>query len=66
MAKLIVPVVGLTDNPGGIAVKVPPGKPVIEGEGFKSLTEGQEVEFDLTQGPKGPQATRVRKIKGNA
>jgi len=37
----------------------------IEGEGFKSLTEGQEVEFDMTQGPKGPQATRVKKLKGN-
>jgi cold shock protein len=38
----------------------------IEGEGFKSLTEGQEVEFEMTQGPKGPQATRVKKLKGNA
>src|SRR5271167_310490 len=38
----------------------------IEGEGFKSLTEGQEVEFDMTMGPKGPQATRVKKVKGNA
>jgi cold shock protein len=39
----------------------------IEGEGFKSLTEGQEVEFEMTQGPKGPQATRVLKVKtGNA
>lgn len=39
----------------------------IEGEGFKSLTEGQEVEFEMTMGPKGPQATVVKKIKaGNA
>ena len=38
----------------------------IEGEGFKTLTEGQEVEFEQTQGPKGPQATWVRKVKGNA
>jgi CspA family cold shock protein len=38
----------------------------IEGEGFKSLTEGQEVEFDMAMGPKGPQATRVKKLKGNA
>lgn len=38
----------------------------IEGEGFKSLTEGQEVEFEMVQGPKGPQATRVAKVKGNA
>jgi CspA family cold shock protein len=34
---------------------------VIEGEGFKSLDEGQEVEFEMAQGPKGWQATRVAK-----
>ena len=34
---------------------------VIEGEGFKSLDEGQEVEYDAVQGPKGLQATRVAK-----
>lgn len=33
----------------------------IEGEGFKSLTEGQEVEFEMTDGPKGLQATTVKK-----
>ncbi len=32
----------------------------ITGEGFKSLREGEEVEFDVTQGPKGMQATNVR------
>jgi len=32
----------------------------IEGSGYKELTEGQKVEFDTEQGPKGPQATRVR------
>ena len=31
-------------------------------EGFKSLSEGDRVEFEITQGPKGPQATKVRKI----
>jgi CspA family cold shock protein len=34
---------------------------VIEGDGFKSLDEGQEVEFEMVQGPKGWQATRVAK-----
>jgi CspA family cold shock protein len=34
----------------------------IQGDGFKSLAEGQRVEFDLTQGQKGPQASNVRKV----
>jgi CspA family cold shock protein len=34
----------------------------IQGEGFKTLSEGQEVEFDIQQGPKGEQAANVRKI----
>ncbi|MBI5236791.1 MAG: cold-shock protein [Deltaproteobacteria bacterium] len=34
----------------------------ITGEGFKSLKEGQEVEFEITQGPKGPQASNVVKV----
>ena len=33
----------------------------IEGEGYKSLREGQEVVFDVIQGAKGPQATNVTK-----
>lgn len=32
----------------------------ISGQGFKTLSEGQAVEFDVTQGPKGPQASNVR------
>lgn len=32
----------------------------IEAGGFKSLKEGDHVEFDVTQGQKGPQATNVR------
>jgi len=34
----------------------------IQGEGYKSLDEGQEVEFDIEQGPKGEQAVNVVKI----
>jgi cold shock protein len=34
----------------------------IEGNGYKSLDENQKVEFEVSQGPKGPQATRVRAI----
>ena len=34
----------------------------IQGEGFKTLAEGQQVEFEVTQGPKGLQATRVVKL----
>ena len=33
----------------------------IQGDGFKSLQEGQVVEFEVTSGPKGPQATNVVK-----
>jgi len=32
----------------------------IEGEGYKSLNEGQKVEYEETRGQKGPQASKVR------
>lgn len=34
----------------------------ITGEGFKSLQEGDEVEFDVVKGPKGLQASNVKKV----
>ncbi|MCH4040298.1 MAG: cold-shock protein [Eubacteriales bacterium] len=34
----------------------------IQGEGFKSLEEGQEVTFDVQQGARGPQAANVVKM----
>jgi CspA family cold shock protein len=34
----------------------------IQGEGFRNLEENMNVEFDLTQGQKGPQASNVRPI----
>jgi CspA family cold shock protein len=34
----------------------------IVADGFRSLEENQRVEFDLTQGPKGPQAANIRPL----
>lgn len=38
----------------------------ITGEGFKTLAEGQQVEFELVDSPKGPQALNVAKPSGEA
>ena len=34
----------------------------IQGEGYRSLEEGQQVQFEVTKGPKGDQAVNVSKI----
>jgi CspA family cold shock protein len=34
----------------------------VQGSGFKTLAEGDQVEFDITRGPKGLQASNVRKV----
>ena len=34
----------------------------IDMDGYKSLNEGQKVQFEVSQGQKGPQATRVRPV----
>ena len=34
----------------------------IEGEGYKTLAEGDNVEFEVTETPKGPKAAHVKKV----
>lgn len=34
----------------------------IKEDGYKTLAQGQEVEFEMTRGPKGPQAENVTKV----
>jgi CspA family cold shock protein len=57
-----------SDQKGYGFIEVEGGKDVfvhhssIQGEGFKSLREDDRVEFEISQGSKGPQATNVRII----
>jgi cold shock protein len=50
----------ITPDGGGKDVFV--HQTAISGEGFRSLAEGDRVEFEAEQGQKGPQANNVRKI----
>ena len=57
-----------TDKGFGFITRDSGGKDVfvhfsaIPTDGYKSLNEGQSVEFEVTQGPKGPQAVNVRPL----
>jgi CspA family cold shock protein len=35
----------------------------IQADGFRTLNEGEKVEYEVTQGQKGPQATNVRRVQ---
>jgi cold shock protein len=50
----------ITQDGGGSDVFV--HHSAIEGSGYRSLEEGQQVEFETTQGPKGLQASAVRPV----
>jgi cold shock protein len=51
---------GFIERPDGPDVFV--HHTAIQGNGFKTLTEGQSVEFDVVDGPKGKQAANVVKL----
>jgi cold shock protein len=51
---------GFIAQPGGEDVFV--HFSAIQGDGFRTLADGDQVEFKVTKGPKGLQATEVRKV----
>jgi CspA family cold shock protein len=51
---------GFIEQPGDADIFV--HYSAIQGDGYKTLTQGQEVEFEVTNGPKGPQAENVTKV----
>jgi len=51
---------GFVEQEGGEDVFV--HHSAIQGDGFKSLAEGDRVSFDIVKGPKGPAAENVRKL----
>lgn len=55
---------GFISQPGGPDVFV--HFSAIQSSGYKSLDEGQKVEFEVQQGPKGLQAAQVRPLDANA
>ncbi len=50
--------ISLDDGSKGVFVH----RAALQGSGFKSLSEGQAVEFDIVQGQKGPAAANVRPV----
>jgi len=69
MATRLTGTVKWFNNAKGYGFIEQPGSPdifvhysAIEEKGFKSLEEGQKVEFEVVLGPKGPQAEKVTKL----
>jgi CspA family cold shock protein len=59
------------NNAKGYGFIEQPGEPdifvhysAISADGYKTLTQGQDVEFEVTNGPKGPQAENVLRVDG--